>query len=80
MNEFEKIAILRNALETIGLLLDDPTSERVHRCQILASSALTQTMIPVSKERTLIPHINDPLSQIKKQCAEFFNTGGKNDY
>ncbi len=58
MNDFEKIAILRNACEMVGILLDDPTNDRIHRCQVLLSSALTQTMVSVMPEITLKPGIN----------------------
>lgn len=72
----ERYAILRNALEMIGLILDDPTPERIHRCQVLAASALAETIVPVVKERTLIPHINesDPLSPAMKQFVEIFKS------
>lgn len=58
---------LRNALERIGIILNDPTPERARYCQELASSALAQTLLQTSKERTIIPHINDKdLMQVVK--------------
>ena len=59
MTDLDKLLLCRSALETIGCLLDDPSPERLERCQRLAADALTKTQVSVLPDLSrLFPHIN----------------------
>lgn len=67
MNEMEANALLRHALQNILILVEDQPPDWQSRCLTLGKSALSQTHKPVSRERTLIPGINEKdLMQIVK--------------
>lgn len=71
----ERYALMKNCLQRLELYLSDPNPD-LERCRKLIQSVLFQTQVPVVKERTLIPHINesDPVSQAMKQFAEIFKS------
>lgn len=62
----ERYALMKNCLQRVELELIKPNPD-LERCRKLIQSALHTAVVPVSQERTILPHINDSdLMQVVK--------------